>query len=112
MEFGLLIFMAGVGLQAGEDILATFVTAGPKLVLAGILVTATPVLFGYFFGAKILKLNPVLLLGAITGAMTSGAALSVLTKATNSSVPLLGYTGSYAFANILLTIAGSLILLV
>ena len=112
MEFGLLIFMAGVGMQAGENILATFVTAGPKLVLAGILVTTTPVLCGYLFGAKVLKLNPVLLFGAITGAMTSGASLSVLTKEANSSVPILGYTGSYAFANILLTIAGSLILLV
>jgi putative transport protein len=34
-----------------------------------------------------------------------------VTKAAKSNAPALGYTGAYAFANILLTIAGSLILL-
>lgn len=110
MEFGLLLFMAGVGLRAGKDILETFATAGPVLVLAGIVVTVTPIFVGYLFGRKVLKIHPVLLLGAITGSMTSGAALSVVTNVAKSSMPSLGYTGAYAFANVLLTIAGSIIL--
>ena len=97
MEFGLLIFMAGVGLRAGGDIIETFMTAGPTLVLAGIVVTAIPIFVGYFFGRKVLKIHPVLLFGGITGSMTSGASLSVVTKAANSSMPSLGYTGAYAF---------------
>ena len=111
MEFGLLLFMAGVGLRAGGDIIETFANAGPVLILAGISVTLIPVLTGYYFGRKVLKMHPVLLLGGITGSMTSGASLSIVTKAANSSVPSLGYTGAYAFANVLLTIAGSIILL-
>lgn len=110
MEFGLLLFMAGVGLRAGGDILETLATAGPVLVLAGIVVTVTPIFVGYIFGRKVLKIHPVLLFGAITGAMTSGAALSVVTNTAKSSMPSLGYTGAYAFANVLLTIAGSIIL--
>ena len=110
MEFGLLLFMAGVGLRAGADIIETFVAAGPVLILAGVIVTATPIFVGYFFGRKVLKMHPVLLFGGITGSMTSGASLSVVTKAANSSIPSLGYTGAYAFANVLLTIAGSIIL--
>jgi len=110
MEFGLLIFMAGVGLRAGEDIIETLILAGPALILAGISVTCIPVFVGYVFGRAVLKIPPVLLLGGITGSMTSGASLSVVTKAANSSVPSLGYTGAYAFANILLTVAGSIIL--
>ena len=110
MEFGLLLFMAGVGLRAGGDILETLVSAGPVLVLAGMVVTVTPILVGYAFGRKVLNINPVLLFGAITGAMTSGAALSVVTSAAKISVPSLGYTGAYAFANVLLTVAGSIIL--
>ncbi len=47
-----------------------------------------------------------------TGAMTSGAALSVVTDAAQSKVPALGYTGAYAFANVILTLAGTLIMLV
>ncbi|MEZ4483277.1 MAG: TrkA C-terminal domain-containing protein [Syntrophotaleaceae bacterium] len=110
MEFGLLIFMAGVGLRAGGDIVETFISGGPILVLAGICVTVIPVFVGYFFGRKVLNIHPVLLFGGITGSMTSGASLSVVTKAANSSVPSLGYTGAYAFANVLLTVAGSVIL--
>jgi putative transport protein len=110
MEFGLLLFMAGVGLRAGGDILETLATAGPVLVLAGIVVTLTPIFVGYIFGRKVLKIHPVLLFGAITGAMTSGAALSVVSNTAKSSMPSLGYTGAYAFANVLLTIAGSIIL--
>jgi putative transport protein len=111
MDFGLLLFMAGVGLRAGGDILETFAVAGPLLVLAGVAVTLTPIFVGYIFGRKVLKIHPVLLFGGITGSMTSGAALSVVTKAAKSSMPSLGYTGAYAFANVLLTIIGSIILL-
>jgi putative transport protein len=60
----------------------------------------------------VLKINPVLLLGALTGAMTSGACLSIINKEAQSTIPSLGYTGAYAFANIFLTVAGSLILLI
>jgi putative transport protein len=111
MEFGLLLFMAGVGLRAGGDIVETFMAAGPVLVLAGIAVTIIPIFVGYIFGRKVLKIHPVLLLGGITGSMTSGAALSVVTSEANSPMPSLGYTGAYAFANVLLTVAGSIILL-
>ncbi len=111
MEFGLLIFMTGVGLRAGADIIETFLQAGPTLILAGATVTLVPVLLGYLFGRRILRIEPVLLLGAITGSMTSGASLKVVTDAAKSPIPALGYTGCYAFANVLLTVAGTLIML-
>ncbi|WP_231878805.1 hypothetical protein, partial [Oleiphilus sp. HI0125] len=79
-------------------------------ILAGIVVTTVPIAAGYAFGRLVLKIHPVYLLGGITGSMTSGASLSVVTKAANSSLPSLGYTGAYAFANVLLTVAGSIIL--
>ncbi len=111
MEAGLMTFMAGVGLRAGSGILETFAQSGPSLVLAGMTVTSIPVTVGYLFGRKVLGLNPVLLLGAITGSMTSGASLSIVNAEARSEVPSLGYTGAYAFANVLLTVAGSVILL-
>jgi putative transport protein len=111
MELGLTTFMAGVGLRAGSGIIATLADTGLSLFVAGILVTSLPVAVGYLFGRKVLSLNPVYLLGAITGSMTSGASLSIVTGEARSSLPALGYTGAYAFANVLLTVAGSLILL-
>jgi len=111
MEFGLLLFMIGVGLRAGGDIIETFSQAGPQLILAGIGVTVIPLLIAYLIGRKLLHLNPVILLGAITGAMTSGASLSIVTNEAKSELPSLGYTGTYAFANVFLTIAGTIIIL-
>ena len=111
MEFGLLIFMAGVGLRAGGTFLETLAHSGATLIAAGVVVTLVPLLLGYAFGRYVLKLNPVLLLGALTGAMTSGASLSIVLKEANSPLPALGYTGTYAIANILLVFAGSLIFL-
>jgi putative transport protein len=110
MELGLMAFMAGVGLRAGSGIIETLAQSGFSLVAAGVLVTSTPVLVGYAFGRKVLGINPVLLLGAITGSMTSGASLSIVTAEARSAVPALGYTGAYAFANVMLTVAGSIIL--
>ena len=111
MELGLLIFMAGVGIKAGSGILDTLATSGAGLFIAGVLVTSIPILVGFAVGRWVLGINPVLLLGAITGSMTSGAALSIVNREAGNSMPALGYTGAYAFANVLLTIAGSLILL-
>jgi len=111
MEFGLLLFMAGVGLRAGDGILAALQQQGVTIIMAGISVTIIPILLGYVVGHKILKISPALLFGAITGAMTSGAALSVVINEAKSPVPALGYTGTYAFANVLLVVAGSLIMM-
>jgi putative transport protein len=111
MEFGLLLFMAGVGLQAGGSFLETLIRSGPLLVAAGIVITALPMLAAYFVGSRILKLNRAILMGALTGAMTSGASLSVVTAEAKSAVPAIGYAGTYAFGNVLLMVAGPIMLL-
>jgi putative transport protein len=110
MEFGLLIFIAGVGLNAGGGILDTLRHSGIGLIVAAVVVVALPLSLGYLFGRKALRLEPVLLLGAPTGAMTSGPALSLISREAQSPVPALGYTGTYALASILLTVAGTLIM--
>lgn len=109
MEFGLLIFIAAVGLNSGAGIADTLMRSGVGLIVAATCVVVLPLALGYWFGARVLKLEPVILLGALTGAMTSGPALTVLTRESRSSVPALGYTGTYALAGILLTIAGTLL---
>lgn len=111
MEFGLLVFMCGVGLQAGGEIVEAFRAAGPALILAAVFVVTLPVIGGYVFGRRVLGLHPVLLMGALTGAMTSSASLSLVTSEADSATPALGYTGTYAFANVILTVAGTLVML-
>jgi putative transport protein len=66
---------------------------------------------GFLFGRLVLKMNPAILLGALIGAMTRTPALGVVQDAAKSPVPPLGYAGTYAFANIFLTMAGAAIML-
>ena len=108
-EFGLQLFMIGVGLRAGADIVETFMQAGPQLIAAGAVVTVIPLLIAYFVGNRLMHLNPAILFGAIAGAMTSGATLSVVTGEAKSQVPALGYSGTYAFSNVFLTVAGPIV---
>ncbi len=61
------------------------------------------------FGRLVLKMNPVLLLGGLTGAGTNTATLNALKEEADSSTPVLGYTVPFAFGNVLLTIWGTIL---
>jgi putative transport protein len=110
MELGLMFFMAGVGVRAGGGIVAAFSDAGPELVVAGMVVTTLPVLLGFAFGHYVLRLHPVILMGALTGATTNTTALGVVTQLAGSPLPSLGYAGTYAVANVILALAGGLLI--
>ncbi len=112
MDFGLAIFMASVGIGAGGKVVEAVISSGLPLILCGITVTILPVLIAYCFGRYYLKMNPAILLGAVTGAMTSTPSLSVVTEASKSFVPAIGYAGTYTFANVFLTFAGSLMVII
>jgi len=109
IDLGLNLFIACVGLIAGPKAFHAIKTSGLDIFFAGIVMTLTPTVLGLIFGKYILKLNPVLLLGALTGAGTVTAALNALKEEADSTVPALGYTVPYAFANVLLTVWGTLI---
>jgi putative transport protein len=107
MELGLMLFMARVGLNAGGGFLDALTSVGPIIIVCGLAITIIPACVAYFVGRRFMKLNPALLLGSVTGAMTSTPALNVLNQAARSPVPALGYAGTYTIANVLLTFAGT-----
>jgi putative transport protein len=107
MEFGLMLFMAEVGLRAGAGVIEALTSFGPAMIAAGVLVTLGPAAVGYVVGHYGMKLNPALLLGSLTGSMTSTPSLNVVSELARSSVPSLGYAGTYTFANVFLTFAGT-----
>jgi putative transport protein len=111
-ELGLMLLMASIGLNAGGGIVEGLLNVGPAIVVGGLLVATLPIGIGYVVGRKLLHLNPALLLGSLTGAMTSTPALGVVTDAARSSVPAIGYAGTYTFANVLLTFAGSYMMMI
>jgi putative transport protein len=60
----------------------------------------------------VLKIHPVILIGALCGRQASTPALNAVTLAAGSNAPVMGYTVPYTIANILLTLAGPVIVLI
>jgi putative transport protein len=106
---GLAVFIGVVGLSAGPSFVAGLKQTGPSLLLVGFVVAVTPHVAALFFGHKVLKMNPVILLGASAGAGTVTAALRSIQDEAQSKLPVLGYTVPYAIGNILLTAWGPVI---
>jgi putative transport protein len=109
-ELGLMLLMASIGLNAGGGIVDGMLNVGLPMLASAVVVSMLPLALGYLIGRKVLKMNPVLLLGSLTGAMTSTPALATLNEAAKSSVPSIGYAGTYTFANVFLTFAGTFLM--
>ena len=108
-DLGLNLFIACVGLSAAVQAVQAFQTTGLTLFLAGIVLSLSPMIAALIFGRRVLKMNPVLLLGAVAGARVITAALNSLEEEAESTMPSIGYAAPYAFGNVLLTIWGSVI---
>ena len=103
---GLTVFMACVGLAAGPSFFSGLQKSGLSLVLVGLIIAVLPHAVAILFGRYVLKMNPVIVLGACSGAGTITAALRAIQEEAQSELPALGYTVPYAIGNILLTAWG------
>lgn len=110
-DLGLMVFMVGIGLSAGSNLFESITQIGPSVFLVSMMVSVIPVMLAYLFGAYVLDMNRALLFGAIIGARTCAPAMDMINEHARSTIPALGYAGTYAIANVLLTIAGTLIII-
>ena len=108
---GLAVFIGVVGLGAGPSFVAGLRTTGPSLLLVGFFVALLPHVAALLFGRFVLKMNPLILLGACAGAGTVTAALRAIQDEAGSKAPVLGYTVPYAIGNILLTAWGPVVVM-
>ncbi|WP_063579934.1 aspartate-alanine antiporter [Achromobacter ruhlandii] len=108
-DLGLAVFVACVGLSAGPEAVALIREHGAVLPLIGLLVSLGPACLSLWVGHKLLKIEGPLLVGAIAGQHVSTPAISAILGASGSAVPLLGYTVTYAIANVLLPVLGPII---
>lgn len=107
-DLGLNGFIAVVGLSAGPSAVSALKNTGVGLFLAGVGVTLIPAVIGLFLG-KFMKMDPVVLIGALCGARSANPAIGAVTDHAESSAPAVGFTVPYAIANVLLTVWGPVI---
>jgi putative transport protein len=108
---GLAVFIGVIGLGAGPTFVDSLQRAGPALPLVGLGMVFMPSLVTLLFGHFVLKMNPVILLGACAGAGTTTAALRAIQDEAQSKLPVLGYTVPYAIGAVILAAWGPVIVL-
>lgn len=106
---GLAAFVAMTALHAGPIFLSALADAGIGLFAGGVLVTLVPLMVGLYFGHYVLRMNPILLLGALAGAQTMTAGMAAVQERSDSPVAVLGYTPAVPIGHILLTTWGTVI---
>ena len=106
---GLCLFIGVVGISAGPGFVTGLQKTGISLAVMGLVCSLIPHTVAILFGRYVLRMNPLILLGASAGAGTITAALRAVEDAAESKLPALGYTVPYAIGNILLTAWGPVI---
>ena len=109
VDFGLGGFVACIGLVNGPAAWIAIQAHGPTLLMVGVAVTLTPLVVGTIFAHRVLRMNPVIICGALAGAMTVDAAVTGCCEVAESQTPVLGVAVPYAIANIVLTVLGPII---
>ena len=112
-EIGISLFLACVGLEAGEGFIDTLVHGdGMKWILYGALITAVPVLTGGFIGKYVLKLDYNTLTGVLSGACTNPPALAYASEQDRDSDKTgVAYATVYPLSMFLRVLAAQLMVL-
>lgn len=111
-NLGLNMYIAVIGIASGPSFISAFSEVGPKIFVAGLIVTLVPLFLSILIGHKIFKFHPAVTLGCCAGARKTTAGLGAVQERLGSSVPALGYTITYAVSNTLLIIFGIVLVLV
>jgi len=97
-DLALAFFLAIVGLRYGYKAVDALVGAGAYLGVISLAVGIVGMLSGFLIGRYVLKINWVMLSGAICGGMTSTPGLGAAVEALGSDEPAGGYAATYPFA--------------
>ncbi len=110
-EIGIALFLACVGLGAGENFVETVVNGGYKWVGYGVIITVVPLLIVGIIGRKVYKLNYFTLMGLIAGSMTDPPALSYANATAGNDMPAVSYATVYPLTMFLRVITAQLLIL-
>ncbi|MFQ3577748.1 MAG: putative transporter [Verrucomicrobiia bacterium] len=111
-EFGIVLFLACVGLRSGGSLVETLLSAqGISWFLWGATITLVPLVLVGIFARMILKLNYLTLCGVLAGSMTDPPALAFSNSFTGSEAPSLSYATVYPLTMLLRVVAAQLVVL-
>lgn len=94
-EIGISLFLAAVGLGAGDGFVDAIVDGGYRWIGYGVLITVIPLLLVGVFARVRLKMNYYTLMGLMAGSMTDPPALVYANSTAGNDMPALSYSTVY-----------------
>lgn len=106
-ELGLMLFLIGAGIPGGAKFVEYFQVSYFGY---GALMTLVPMVIGYIFAKKVLKLSLFNNLGSITGGMTSTPALGTLVHVAGTDDVASAYASTYPIALVLVVLVSQFLI--
>lgn len=111
-EIGLMLFLASVGIKAGDGFLETVIQGdGVKYVYTGFLITIIPILIIGIVARKKYKFNYFTIMGMIAGTYTDPPALAYANSICSKEAPSIGYSTVYPLSMFLRIFTAQIIVL-
>lgn len=112
-EMGINLFLACVGLGAGQDFFRTLINEqGLQWIGYGLIITMIPILLGGVIGRYAFHINYYTLIGVLSGGNTNPPALAYANDRTASDTPSVGYATVYPFAMLLRIISIQILMMI
>lgn len=110
-ELGICLFLACVGIEAGENFVSTVVNGGYVWIGLGFMITVVPLLIVGIIGRLIFKLNYFTLMGLLAGSTTDPPALAYSNTAAENDAPAVAYATVYPLTMFLRVLCAQLLIL-
>ena len=110
-EIGITMFLACVGLGAGDGFVETIVNGGYAWVGYGFIITIVPLLIIGFIARYFYKINYFTLMGLIAGSTTDPPALAYSNATAGNDAPAVGYATVYPLSMFLRVVTAQLMIL-
>lgn len=110
-EVGLAMFLAGVGIGAGDGFVDAIVNGGYRWIGYGFIITVVPLIIVGLIARWRLKLNYYTLMGLLAGSTTDPPALGYANTAAGNDMPAVGYATVYPVVMFLRVLTAQLLIL-
>ena len=110
-EVGLAMFLAGVGIGAGDGFVEAIAGGGYRWIGYGFIITILPLMIVGLFARLKLKLNYYTLMGLLSGSMTNPPALGYSNATSGNDMPALGYATVYPVVMFLRVLTAQMLIL-
>lgn len=110
-EIGLAMFLAAVGIGAGDGFIDAIVGGGYKWIGYGVIITVLPLVLVTLLARLKFKLNYYTIMGLVSGAMTDPPALGFSSASSGNDMPAVSYATVYPVVMFLRVLTAQMLML-